>query len=1040
MFTKIILFTRSLFVKNIGILFFMISFNMMSQNTITRIHTDWKGYWTSNGTTGVNNRPDTANNLLAFAWNGTTYSTGVDDANLTSRGVTFDPQKFRALKIQTLGLNTNMYFLQGSMIDGSATTATLVPALTGSTSTGAELASRLTDGTNGLTLGTGIANIRTGVSEFKIGTNNLNVPGIGDGIPDIIVTQVAEPGGDADIFKFVDAAGNIVGNQITVNFGSVPAVGTYSLDLFRADNGAVAFTPAATRDIRLLGIEASSFGINAGNAAQVDRFVVSFSGSSDCAFIAFNTKSLKIAELGLVKKATLSSCGKLNDVVTYTFEVTNTGEVPITDIRVTDPMPGLVITGNPIASLAPGVTATLTGTYTITAADVAAGRIVNSAKVTGTDPSFNIIEDISGQTNTDNIATVTILLNAPTVGTITNRTCNTLGTVVLNNLPATGTWTLERSPGLTTFTGSGASYTVTGLPVGNYTYRVTNSEGCKSVATSTIAITDQSATTWDGTAWSNGLPTASKNVTFAGSFPITADMYACSCTINSGVGINVPSGRTLTITNAVTVSGTGSLVFENNASLVQGPNVTVNTNSGNITYKRNTAPMRLYDYTYWSSPVSGFTLYSLSPDTVSNEYFSYNPTLGWSSISNGTATMTPGVGYILSAPQSYSNSYAIVYNANFIGVPNNGDVNVTPTATKWNLVGNPYPSSLDAREFIIANTVPGSETIEGSLYFWTHNTLPDNIVPAQANRYFYTSDDYAVYNLTGSVVTSKSATTEATPGTNAPSGNIASGQGFFLKALRNTPIKFKNNMRLGTINTQFFKTAKETTVQDRVWLNFTNPQGAFKQILVGYIEEATNGVDVRYDATSFNANAYIDFYNVNGTKKLSIQGRALPFEKSDVIPLGYKSTIAGEFTIAIDHAEGIFSGQQNVYLEDKVKEVIHDLSTGDYTFKTEAGTFAERFELRYRTTNKTTLGTDDFENTQKGLFVAVKNKVVKITSTVEPIKDVVIYDITGRLIYTKKKVAAAELQIQNLPVTNQLLLVKVTLENDQIETRKIIVQ
>ena len=144
------------------------------------------------------------------------------------------------------------------------------------------------------------------------------------------------------------------------------------------------------------------------------------------------------------------------------------------------------------------------------------------------------------------------------------------------------------------------------------------------------------------------------------------NVNGCSCVVNSGVNVTVNSGHTLSIMNAVTNSG-GVFTFENNASLVQGPNVTVNTNSGNITYKRNTAPMRLYDYTYWSSPVSGFTLYSLSPDTVSNEYFSYNPTLGWSSISNGTATMTPGVGYILSAPRTFSNSYSTVYNANFIG-------------------------------------------------------------------------------------------------------------------------------------------------------------------------------------------------------------------------------------------------------------------------------------------------------------------------------------------------------------------------------------
>ncbi|WP_133063713.1 DUF7507 domain-containing protein, partial [Flavobacterium pectinovorum] len=494
---KILLTIRSLFLKNIGILFFLVSFNMLSQSTIipvSRIHTDWKGYWTSNAVTGSGNRPDRENNLLAFSWNGVTYSTGVNDNVLTTNGVTFNAQKFRALKIQTLGLNTNMYYLQGSMIDESAGSAFLRPALTGTTSTGAELASRLTDGTNGLSLGTGIANIKAGVAEFKIGTNNINTNGLNDNIPDIIVTQVAEPGNQYDTFKFIDAAGNTVGTVLSIKFDTVTAIGTYSLDLFRADNGAVAFSPAATRDIRMLGIEASAFGINASNAASVDRFVVTFSGSSDCAFIAFNSNSLKIAELSLVKKASMSSCGKLGDKINYTFEVTNTRDVPITDITVTDPLVP-TITGNPIALLAPGDKVTLTGTYTITAADVAAGRVVNSAKVTGKDPSLNIIEDISGDTNNDNIATTTILLTPPTTGTPTPVTCTAQGTVTLTDMPS-GNWTLERNPGAVTTSGSGTSYTVTGLAVGTYTFRVTNSVGCKSPSTGNVVITNQSSTTW----------------------------------------------------------------------------------------------------------------------------------------------------------------------------------------------------------------------------------------------------------------------------------------------------------------------------------------------------------------------------------------------------------------------------------------------------------------------------------------------------------------------------------------------------------------
>ncbi|MCA1918571.1 MAG: DUF11 domain-containing protein, partial [Flavobacterium piscis] len=641
---KILLLIRSFFIKNVRLLFFLISLQMFSQttNTVTEIHTDWKGYWRSNDITPSGNRPDNANNLLAFKWKSVIYSTGVNDNILNTEKVNYKAQKFRALKIQSLGLNKDTYILQGSMIDGLPNAAVLDPKLAGTAATGAELAARLTDGSNGLSLGTGVANIAPGSAEFKIGSNNLNLLGINDDIPDLIVTQVAEPGNinQSDIFKFVDAAGKTVGNEITVAFTSVKAIGTYSLDLFKADGGVNGFTPAATRDIRMLGLETSSFGITENNASQVDRFVVSFSGSSDCAFIAFNTNSLKFAELSLVKTASMSSCGKVGDIVNYTFDIKNSGDVPITDIYITDPLPQISISSNHIASLAPKATATITGTYKITLADVAAGKIVNSAKVTGTDPSLNIVEDISGTAYDNDVSTTTILLSPPTVGTITHFSCNSSGKVILTNLPENESWTITQSGTATaTKSGTGPTFTIENLAVGTYNFSVKTTSGCNSPLTENVVIRDLSSTTYNGT-WSNGLPDATKNVTFASAFPITADLNACSCTINSGVSITVPSGRTLNITNALTVLGTGSLIFDNNASLVQGSATTVSSNVGNITYKRNTVAVRRYDFTYWSSPVSGFTLHDLSPGTAANMYQSYDPFSGWVSHMNGAAVMT----------------------------------------------------------------------------------------------------------------------------------------------------------------------------------------------------------------------------------------------------------------------------------------------------------------------------------------------------------------------------------------------------------------
>ena len=62
------------------------------------------------------------------------------------------------------------------------------------------------------------------------------------------------------------------------------------------------------------------------------------------------------------------------------------------------------------------------------------------------------------------------------------------GSVVLNGLPATGTWTLTRTPGGNTTTGTGISTTISSIPPGTYTFTVTNSQGCTSVSSANVTI------------------------------------------------------------------------------------------------------------------------------------------------------------------------------------------------------------------------------------------------------------------------------------------------------------------------------------------------------------------------------------------------------------------------------------------------------------------------------------------------------------------------------------------------------------------------
>jgi hypothetical protein len=655
------------------------------------------------------------------------------------------------------------------------------------------------------------------------------------------------------------------------------------------------------------------------------------------------------------------------------------------------------------------------------------GNVVTISGTPTVSGTFNYTVNLTGGCGTvTKTGTIIVdILNAPSLGTITSPTCTmSTGSVVLTGLPS-GSWTLNRYGASTaTVTGTGSTTTISGLASGTYTFTVSNGT-CTSDASLPLNIT-QTTNTWDGVKWSKTgnvtPPTSDDIIVFEGNYTSSGSLNGCSCTVNSG-NVTINSGHTLTITNGVNVNG-GTLTFENNASLLQTNNV---INTGSIVYKRNSAPMKNFDYTYWSSPVAGQTLFDLSPNTLFDKYMSYSGT-GWQISYGGTAVMQPGIGYIIRTPKlgawpaPYPEVVSFPYSqpVQFKGVPNNGNITSAQSMIKDNfyLIGNPYPSALNADDFLYDNNA----VLNGTIYLWTHNTAVTNLK--------YTSDDYASYNGLGGVATSGGA---------EPSGYIAAGQSFFASAKANGNVKFNNSMRAGgNNNAQFFKpgkTAKTASVEKhRLWLNMTNTAGAFKQALIGYAEGATNNFDDNFDGLTFDGNSYLDLYSINGTDNLTIQGRALPFSDTDIVPLGYRSTVAGSFTIAINKADGALANQR-VYLEDKQTNTINDLTAQNYTFNTTVGTFNSRFVLRY--TNKT-LGTGDFETVENSVTVVSQDKTIVINSTTENLSGVFIYDISGKQLYKKQSVGNLELSIQHLPFAQQVLLVKVVLENGYTATKKLI--
>ncbi len=221
----------------------------------------------------------------------------------------------------------------------------------------------------------------------------------------------------------------------------------------------------------------------------------------------------------------------------------------------------------------------------------------------------------------------------------------------------------------------------------------------------------------------------------------------------------------------------------------------------------------------------------------------------------------------------------------------------------------------------------------------------------------------------------------------------------------------------------------------RVWLNLTNNEGLFKQLLIAYVEGATNNYDHNYDAISMGANKYADFYSINEDNKLAIQGRALPFLATDTVPLGYSTEIEGDLDISIDHADGILSNL-DIYLEDKKMGIMHNLTKSPYTFSTEKGTFLDRFVIRYMSGG--TLGRDEFASNSQNVTITSKNKVITLKSYKSALQQVSVYDISGKLIYNNANVKTFDLQISNIQSGSQVLIVKALLENGNKTAQKVL--
>lgn len=528
----------------------------------------------------------------------------------------------------------------------------------------------------------------------------------------------------------------------------------------------------------------------------------------------------------------------------------------------------------------------------------------------------------------------------------------------------------------------------------------------------------------DGT-WSNGFPDSGKAVIINGPFTATTDIEACSLTVSSTGSMTMPVAKNLFVVNKITVDEGGLLTMASNSDLVQLNTV---SNSGTAVIKRNSSLIKRLDYTLWSSPVAGSqTLFQFSPLTVLNRFYVYNTQGNFYSDIQAPeqTTFDAAKGYLIRMPNNHP-TVPTVFEGQFTGTPRNGDVSYTMTyeddSRSYNAVGNPYPSPINVNDFIDANI----NNIEGTLWFWRKTNDPSKSSYTVLTKFAYVANaapggenEYAV----------------------DPQGVLNTGQGFIVKAKSASNLVFNNTMRKANSTDQFFRLSgnndEETTesTASRLWLNVTNAEDAFSQIVVGYTPEATSGIDNGIDGRSF-VDAGVNLYSVIGDNLLAIQGRP-QFTAEDIVPLGFKLETAGTFTFALDHVDGIFLTGQEIFLKDKLTNIVTNLSQSSYTFTAEAGTFNERFEIVYVQEEAPVLGNNTPAITLKDVIVVQNEKMVTVKAP-QTIQSVIVYDLLGKVLYANNNINVQEFTTTQLTVANQVVIVKATMQNNQVVNKKIV--
>jgi hypothetical protein len=568
------------------------------------------------------------------------------------------------------------------------------------------------------------------------------------------------------------------------------------------------------------------------------------------------------------------------------------------------------------------------------------------------------------------------------------------------------------------------------------------------------------ASTWKyGTVWDiNTLPNKAWSI-------VKINHEVTTTADDENIGLFIDSAGKLIMDGDLELKNTwylkldGTIDLQNESQLVQTTESILDTTSEGAIERDQQGQTNVFNYNYWSSPVSPIntaannTNYTVAG--VMKDGFNAIPrNIGWNATYDGipgdASTPVNLARYWLYKFESNTEAYAnwvpfletdelrvgqgytlkgsgAASNFTFVGKPNNGTITTnTVNPDQLLLVGNPYPSALNAHTFINdnINSIDRFQDvgIDGTLYFWEH--APEN------NSHILSEylGGYSVLNLSGGIApVVPSDIGGVGSSSKIPKQYIPVGQGFFVYGKTggsSSTVIFNNGQRhfkkeTDSDSSTLFRTnatakipknitndATEvlTPTYKKIRLGFNTNNGYHRQVLLAFMEDkATSRIDYGYDAEILDDFSN-DMFFLNNNKQLVIQGEGY-FDSNASYPIGLKTNTQGKISFTIDELEN-FDKEQPIYIHDNETNSYHDISKHPFEIELQIipiPKISNRFSLRF-TDKKLAVEEHPINpnsiqilHVQKGNFLEINNQLKDTT-----IDKVSLFNILGQSVATWK--------------------------------------